>query len=112
MIGEMGILNIGAGDTKLIFDVKDPDSMAKGARIVEDMIRRGYTIMVEVERAGKKVMRRVKKFKKDTYEYVITAEPSSDATAEAATGAPPKEIARTVPIASARAVAIGHRAGG
>ena len=55
MMGEVGILNVGAGDTKLVFDVKDPDAMAKAARIVEDMIKRGYKIMVEIERGGKSV---------------------------------------------------------
>lgn len=49
MNGSVGILNVGAGDTKLIFDKNSPADCIRAARIVKDMLRRGYALLVEVE---------------------------------------------------------------
>ena len=48
--GSIGILNVGAGDTKLVFDNSKPDEVAKSAAIVRDMIRRGFVLLIEVGR--------------------------------------------------------------
>lgn len=48
MTGTVGILNVGAGDTKLSFDPRNPAERIRAARIVRDMIRRGYALLVEV----------------------------------------------------------------
>lgn len=46
MIGVVGILNVGCGDTKLSFDPTNQAECIRAARIVTDMIRRGYALMV------------------------------------------------------------------
>lgn len=71
--GEVGILNVGAGDDKLVFDRNDPKSMIRGARIVRDMIRRGYALLVEVpsKDGGEPTYQRAYDFSEDTCEYII-----------------------------------------
>lgn len=69
--GQVGILNVGTGDTKLSFDKNNPSECIRAARIVTDMIRRGYALLVEVERNGEKAYQRVKEFREDTCEYII-----------------------------------------
>lgn len=71
MDGSVGILNVGAGDTKLSFDPNNPAERIRAARIVRDMLRRGYALLIEVERDGKKQFERAIDFREDTCEYVI-----------------------------------------
>lgn len=71
MDGTVGILNVGAGDTKLSFDPNNPADRIRAARIVKDMLRRGYALLVEVERNGVKKFERAYDFQEDTCEYVI-----------------------------------------
>ena len=71
MIGSVAILNVGAGDTKLSFDCANPSEAIRAARIVKDMLRRGYALLVEVERDGKKAFERALDFREDTGEYII-----------------------------------------
>jgi hypothetical protein len=72
MSGQIGILNVGAGDTKLTFDRNNPAEMIRSARIVTDMLRRGYALLVEVkDRKGNKSYTRVHEFREDTCEYII-----------------------------------------
>jgi hypothetical protein len=47
MSATVGILNVGTGDTKLVFDKDDPAECIRAARIVADMLRRGYALLVE-----------------------------------------------------------------
>ena len=47
-MGQIGILNVGAGDTKLTFDKNNPAECIRSARIVTDMLRRGYALLIEV----------------------------------------------------------------
>lgn len=71
--GTVGILNVGAGDTKLSFDPSNPAERIRAARIVKDMIRRGYSLLVEVgkEADGRPKYTRALDFKEDTCEYII-----------------------------------------
>ncbi len=121
MTGEVGILNVGAGDTKLSFDPKNKEERERAARIVTDMIRRGYTILVEIDdgKGGKK-NRRVRKFDAKQCEYIIAAEPSDEQerSAEAAAATPTRGkkadggATRRIPAERARATAIPRSAGG
>lgn len=55
MIGELAILNVGVGDTKLSFDPSKPAEVERAKGVVMDMIRRGFVLLIEVgdfERAG------------------------------------------------------------
>lgn len=69
--GSVGILNVGDGDTKLSFDPNNPAERIRAARIVRDMLRRGYALLVEVEANGKKSFARATDFREDVCEYVI-----------------------------------------
>ena len=81
MNGTLGILNVGVGDTKLSFDPKNQVERIRAARIVRDMIRRGYALLVEVERDGVKGFERALDFRDDTCEYIVA---DFDPTVEAA----------------------------
>ncbi len=48
MSGEIAILNVAGGDTKLSFNNQDPMETLRTRRIVNDMIKRGYMLMVLV----------------------------------------------------------------
>lgn len=72
MTGEVAILNVGAGDTKLTFDNKNPAETIRAARIVKDMLRRGYALLVEVEQPdGTKAFQRAIDFDETKNEYII-----------------------------------------
>ena len=71
MNGSVAILNVGAGDTRLSFDRTNPAEVIRSARIVKDMLRRGYALLVEVERNGAKAFERALDFREDTGEYII-----------------------------------------
>lgn len=119
MTGEVGILNIGAGDTKIVFDKDNPADMARAARIVTDMIKRGYALLVEIE-PGK--YQRALEFREDRCEYVIAdfdptvAEVASEqeATPEARSKRTPRGRGsrRIIPAGEVRAVAVARSAGG
>lgn len=68
MSGDVGILNVGAGDTKLSFDPTNPVEAIRAARIVKDMLRRGYVLLVR-QPDGKHV--RALDFDENTHEYII-----------------------------------------
>jgi hypothetical protein len=128
-IGQCGILNVGTGDTKLSFDKENPAERIRAARIVADMIRRGYALLVEVERNGVKAFQRVEKFDEEKCEYVIadfdpvaaqqadSEEVSHEETqVEEPRIAKPKLKAkpgrRAIKAESARAISVPRRAGG
>ena len=71
--GTVGVLNVGAGDTKLSFDPTNPAERIRAARIVKDMIRRGYALLIEVEKnpQGEPVYKRATDFDENTCEYII-----------------------------------------
>lgn len=72
MDGGVSILNVGAGDTKLSFDSKNPAERIRAARIVRDMLRRGYALLVEVEQPdGTKAFQRALDFDENAAEYII-----------------------------------------
>mgnify|MGYP002142381953 CR=1 FL=1 len=52
MVGTVAILNVSAGDTKLTFDPKMPAEVARAAKVVKDMLRRGFALLVVVYYLG------------------------------------------------------------
>ena len=71
-MGEVGILNVGAGDTKLVFDPANPEETKKAAGIVTDMLQRGYMIFVQVgENEKGPLYQRATAFDPETCEYTI-----------------------------------------
>ncbi len=68
----LGILSVGAGDTKLTFDKSNPAERIRSARIVTDMLRRGYALLIEEDDGqGGKRTHRVREFREDVCEYII-----------------------------------------
>lgn len=133
--GEVALLNVGDGDTKLSFDPKNPAERIRAARIVADMLKRGYALLIQLPDGS---FTRCLEFREDVCEYVIadfdskTAaehdaqetedgdqqdETSKGPAAPAGTKAPARRRGRkpatvAVPAASARAVAVAPTAGG
>jgi hypothetical protein len=70
--GSVAILNVGEGDTKLSFDPEKPVERERAAKIITDMLRRGYAIMIHVgEKDGVREYRRAAGFDPKTCEYLI-----------------------------------------
>lgn len=65
--GAVSVLNVGAGDTKLSFDPSNQAECIRAARIVKDMLRRGYALLIQVDGT----MVRALDFREDVFEYVI-----------------------------------------
>ena len=138
MTGTVAILNVSAGDTKLTFDKSNPAEAIRAARIVKDMLRRGYALLIEVGQGedGKPLYQRAKDFDENTNEYIIadfdpmsaitTAkdEPNEEGQEEAGTDQPASAEAprpkgnrkaagtRRVPATGSTAVAVARTAGG
>jgi hypothetical protein len=75
----VAILNVGEGDTKISFDKKNPAERKRAAKIVTDMLKRGYALMIEVgKRKGEPIYQRVKKFDPETCEYIVMGGPEDE----------------------------------
>jgi hypothetical protein len=122
--GQVGILNVGAGDTKLSFDPSDPAEVKRASAIVVDMIRRGYAVLVEVGSDAKgPLYRRALDFDPETAEYIIAGDPGVEqegpTTHVKPSAAPPRRTrgrkgsqTERVPAAATSAVAVARVAGG
>jgi hypothetical protein len=114
MSGEVGILNVGAGDTTLSFDPKNPVERERAKKIVVDMLRRGYALLVQVgTKKGEPVYQRAKAFDPKTCEYVIAGGPD-EAIDIGTEYKPPAKRGRPARIKAeaTRAVSVGRTAGG
>ncbi len=80
MCGEISILNVTQGDAKITFDKDKPQEREYAARVVTDMLKRGYAIVVEI---AKGVYERVDAFDPDTCEYLIAGLPQEATAAPA-----------------------------
>lgn len=126
---ELAVLSVGAGDTKLSFDPSRPEEVKRAGEIVRDMLRRGYSLMVQVSEDDKgPLYRRATDFDPESSEYIVMgeawvsgdnvearSEESSESVAEAEPESKPKRgrpRKQRVPAASTRAVAVGRTAGG
>lgn len=91
MNGSLGILNVGAGDTKVSFDPSKPAEVERACAVVMDMIKRGYAIMVQVgERDGKPLYMRAESFDPATAEYLVVGLPETNAAAGETNAANPE----------------------
>jgi hypothetical protein len=107
--GVLEILNVQGGEVKIVFDPADPKETIRAKGIVTDMLRRGYALVVEIERDGETAYERVQKFDAATGEYLIAAA----ATEPAAEPAKKRgQYRRRLPMESANATAVAPSAGG
>ena len=117
MIGELAILNVAAGDTKLSFDPKNPGEVKRAAGIVKDMLKRGFALLIEVgkDEAGP-LYRRALAFDPKTAEYIIAGAPEETSNVKEPSSAPPRsrkgKATTRVPATAAKAVAVARTAGG
>ena len=97
----LSILNVGEGDTGVTFDKDKPGELERARRVVMDMLKLGYAIVVEIAgrktKDGKPVYRRATKFDPKRDEYIVRDLPAQK----------PQRIPAT-----ARAVGVARSAGG
>ena len=124
-MGTMTILTVGDGDTKLSFDPTKPQELKHAKKVVEDMLKRGFAILVEVgEKDGAPLYQRARGFDPKTAEYIIVGAPDDEEAQEEAPAAKParqrrkaagakrRPRQRRVKANDANAVAVGRTAGG
>lgn len=119
-MGSVGILNVGAGDTKLTFDSSNPDEVKRSARIVKDMIRRGFVLLIEVGKNDKgPIYQRAHDFDENTAEYIVAGAPTTEQeeiVVKKPASTPRRSGKRApqtrVPAAKTNAVAVARTAGG
>lgn len=133
MIGELAILSVGEGDTKISFDPANPAEAKRAGQMVRDMLRRGFAILIEAGKddEGRPLYRRAQDFDPETAEYIIAGDPldreegqDEEAETEAGTTLPAKRKAprssnrgskagtKRVPASGTNAVAVARTAGG
>jgi hypothetical protein len=69
--GVLEILNVQGGDVKITYDKDNPSETIRAKRIITDMLRRGFALIVEIERDGKKAYERIKDFDEARGEYIV-----------------------------------------
>lgn len=120
----IGILNVGSGDVKLTFDKNNPSEMIRSSRIVKDMLRRGFALLVE-EPPGSGQYTRAHDLREDTSEYIIADGPEiasapitpevrldEPSTADAAATTPRKTNRKSVHASTTSGIAVARSAGG
>jgi hypothetical protein len=71
-IGKLSILNVGEGDLTIKFDDKNEIEKARAAKIIGDLIKQGYAIMVQTGTDDRgPLYRRAQAFDPATNEYVV-----------------------------------------
>lgn len=118
-IGGLDILNVNAGHLKFNFNKDDAIETERARKCINDMMKRGYSIFIEVEGHHE----RVKKFDQATDTYFIDGAPSPtdpepieeipdtpSETEKRPRGRPTK--LRGIPARSTRATAIAPTSGG
>lgn len=111
----VSILNVGEGDTKLSFDPEKPVERERAARVVTDMLRRGYAISIYIgEKNGKRQYRRAKGFDPKTCEYLIEGLSAQEEAeiAEQMSGKKKRGRYKRIAAATAPVVAIARTARG
>lgn len=110
----MAILNVGDGDTKITFDKNNTEERNRACRIVKDMLKRGYAILVQAgEKDGKPIFYRATDFDPETAEYIVAGMPD-EALSESiieVIPSPGKRIKR-LPAEKTKAVSVARSAGG
>lgn len=109
--GELSILNVGRGDVEVKFSKKDQGDIARAKLMIEDMMKRGYALLVK---QGDKYST-VQKFdpKKEVYIVVnVATESQGEDLPIKGKGKKGRLKTEEIPMAKAKAVGIGRTAGG
>ena len=111
MPGKLEILHVQGGEVTITFDTQDCAEAIRAKRIISDMIRRGYALLVKMPNG---TYTRAYGFDESIGEYIVadfdaTQAEGADAEEEAAK---PLRGRRRVAIDKAEAVAVAPRVGG
>lgn len=98
--GSLCILNISAGDIKVSFNKEDPEETERAREMIEDMLKRGYSILVQWGQGW----RRVKKFIPSRDSYVVETREEKEGK--------PQTVEKEVPAKKTRAIGVAPTAGG
>jgi hypothetical protein len=66
-MGTLSCLNVAGGDVKISFDKSDIGETIRAKRIITDMLRRGYALLIEVNGAYQRAV----SFDESAGEYII-----------------------------------------
>jgi hypothetical protein len=115
--GMLDVLSIGHGDVKLTLDTSDPKDVEDARQLIEEMLRKGYSIFVDTDDGPTKV----REFNPKRMTYVVADVPGNElAAAPEQKALPPgptstkpgRKRTREVPVAGSRSTAVGRSAGG
>ncbi len=110
--GVLFVLNVGAGDLTLHFDPRFPDEVKRAKKMVEDMLRDGYALVVREEDGTHSP---VQEFDPETCTYIVADTDSRQPKEDMRKRRKSKRAARKrrrVPASKAHATAIAPSAGG
>jgi hypothetical protein len=112
MTGELCVLNVGAGDIKVVFNEHDEAERAKAIRMLTDMQQRGYAILVELTDGS---YTRAEAIDASRGRYVVTVPDDAEVPAHAEP-VPTRRRGRprkvSIPVERAKAVGVARSAGG
>lgn len=107
--GQLEVLSVGKGHLRLTVTTTSKKDREEARKTIEDMLRRGYAIFVELEPG--KPLERVKRFDPKRMEYII-AEMGEPVPAAAGVTSGPKRRPRRIAAGRAQATVVGRTAGG
>lgn len=113
-VGELSILNVGAGDIRVTFNHHDRGETQKAMRMLRDMQKRGYAVLVELPDG---TYTRATKLDATTNSYVLTLPDEAPVPADAEPvkgrrGRRPGTKQVKVPVRTSKAVGVARSAGG
>lgn len=106
--GMLEVLSVGKGDLRITVGSTEEDR-TKAKDLIQEMLRKGYAVFVDIE--GE--LRRVKRFNPKKFAYVIgelVDPPTAEPTLRGPTNRRTRD--REVPVGGSRATAVGRTAGG
>lgn len=111
-VGQLEVLSVGHGHIKIKFDKDDVVEFERARRIIADMLKRGYVLLVEHD--GK--LQRVRRFDETTDEYIVADGPLQGTEEESPSADPPKRGRKAkekrVPMKEGSATGVAPTAGG
>ena len=116
--GTLAILNVGVGDTKLSFDPAKPAEVKRASAVVEDMLKRGFALLIQIgEDDQGPIYRRAKSFDPATAEYIIVGAPDTEEQSHEQESASPLRRGRKakevrIPTSKTNTIAVARTAGG
>ena len=110
--GELTIPNVGLGDIRITFNDQSPDEVDKAIKMLTDMQKRGYAILVQLEDG---TYARAESIDASRKVYIIgdySPSPTVETTDAAEVPKRGRRPKRELPIASTKAVGVARSAGG